>query len=66
MSNFKNIINDIIKQLENIEYQNGDLGDVGNNIGIAVGKYIQFGDDKDDFLHGINHGISLVDGTHDN
>ena len=44
-----------------------DVGDIGNIIGIAVGKYLDKNDigyDKDDFMFGIKHGISLVDGTH--
>lgn len=64
MNNTKDIIDDIIKQLQNIGYTDGDLSDVGNEIGIAVGKYIKFGDDKEDFIKGIIHGISLIDGTH--
>jgi len=51
-----------------------DLTDVGNEIGIIIGKYTNRGKkrndnwktgyDKDDFIHGIEHGISLSDGTH--
>ena len=43
-----------------------DLSDIGNIIGIVVGKYLQkkSGFEKDDFLNGINHGFSLADGTH--
>jgi len=42
-----------------------DISDVGNEIGIAVGKYIKNEEDKRDFVDGIYHGISLIDGTHD-
>lgn len=62
--NNQEMIEDIIQQLESIKFAKGDISDVGNNIGIAIGKYIQYGDDKDEFIHGINHGISLIDGTH--
>jgi len=49
-----------------------DLGDIGNAIGIAVGDEVcKDGIDlnlwsfqKDDFLHGFEHGYSLMDGTH--
>ena len=58
------MIEDIIEELERIKFAKGDISDVGNSIGIAIGKYIEYGDDKDDFIHGINHGISLIDGTH--
>jgi len=40
----------------------GDLSDIGNNIGIAIGRHIDDklpGFDKDSFLHGINHGIDI-------
>ena len=67
MTEFKKIIEDVIKQLNEIHYESGDLSDVGNEIGIAIGKYIvdnKMGYEKTDFIHGITHGISLVDGTH--
>jgi hypothetical protein len=46
---------------------NGDLSDLGNDIGLNIGKYIdnsKLGYEKDDFISGLNHGISIVDGTH--
>ena len=44
-----------------------DMGDVGNAIGYAVGMQIDYSDpamDKESLLSGIDHGISLADGTH--
>jgi hypothetical protein len=43
-----------------------DLSDIGNTIGIVVGKHLkeEMGFGKDDFLHGINHGISISNETH--
>ena len=43
-----------------------DLGDIGNEVGFAVAKHFSgdMGFDKESFLSGIRHGISLVDGTH--
>jgi hypothetical protein len=42
-----------------------DIGDVGNTIGIAVGEFIvKHGWNKEEFISGIKHGISLKDGTH--
>ena len=49
-----------------------DLGDIANCIGMAVSKITcENGKDlnlwsfeKDDFIHGFNHGYSLNDGTH--
>lgn len=42
-----------------------DIGDIGNIIGIAVGDFIvEQGWNKNQFIMGIEHGISLKDGTH--
>lgn len=66
MNEFKKILSEVSKHLENVDY-NGDLSDIGNEIGIAIGNYIEdgkIGYEKDDFINGIKHGISLTDGTH--
>jgi hypothetical protein len=45
----------------------GDLSDLGNDIGLNIGDYIddkKFGYEKDDLISGINHGISIIDGSH--
>ncbi|MFA5366564.1 MAG: hypothetical protein WC333_01490 [Dehalococcoidia bacterium] len=68
MGAFDNIKGDIKAQLDKIDYQ-GDLSDIGNEIGIAIGKYVREKDDDSgwdltDFIHGVKHGISLVNGTH--
>jgi len=62
---FKKLSLDIIKTLYDIDYA-GDLSDIGNEIGIVVAKYFSddLGYEKDDFLSGLRHGISLTDGTH--
>jgi len=63
---FEDIRASIITQLGNIKYKSGDLSDMGNEIGIAIGKYTM-GDnalDVDDFIAGLRHGVSLIDGTH--
>ena len=59
-------IKQIIDEIRTRNYLEGDLSDLGNEIGIIVGKYIcdDLGFDKDDFISGIRHGISLSDGTH--
>lgn len=43
-----------------------DLSDIGNHVGIAVGEIMsdKEGFDKEDFIRGFKHGISLTDGTH--
>lgn len=53
------MINDIKNELENNDCY--DMGDVGNLIGIALGKYLK---DKSDFIDGFKHGVSIIDGTH--
>ena len=61
------MLSELSENLLYVKYDNGDLGDVGNEIGIIVAKWIdnnKLGYDKEDFIHGIKHGISLIDGTH--
>jgi hypothetical protein len=44
-----------------------DLSDLGNEIGISIGKHIneaKIGYEMDSFIAGIKHGISLADGSH--
>jgi hypothetical protein len=46
---------------------NGDLSDLGNDIGLNVGMYINddsLGYEEDDLTDGIRHGISIIDGSH--
>jgi hypothetical protein len=46
---------------------NGDLSDLGNDIGLNIGEYInenKLGYEKDDFISGIQHGVSIIDGSH--
>ncbi len=64
----------IIDQLSCIKYNNGDIGDIGNEIGIAIEKYRMgtdpgkhdehWGWEISDFISGVNHGVSLIDGSH--
>lgn len=56
---------------EFIKDKDHDIGDLGNEIGYAFGKImmeIKSKEERDqfkiNFLHGINHGISIQDGTH--
>ncbi len=46
---------------------NGDLSDLGNDIGLNIGDYINteyLGYEKDDFISGFKHGVSIIDGSH--
>lgn len=65
--NFEIACGEIAERLGNLPYKNGDVSDIGNEIGMILGKYISdnsFGWEKEDFMFGINHGISLANGTH--
>ncbi len=64
----KEIIEDIKNQLNNMKYE-GDFSDIGNEIGIAIAKYIkpsnvELGYETEDIISGIKHGVSLIDGSH--
>lgn len=62
---YKEVLFEVSEKLSKVENNVIDISDVGNEIGIAIGKYIKNEEDKRDFVHGIYHGISLIDGTHD-
>jgi hypothetical protein len=62
METTEGIIEEIISQLQDIHYD-GDISDIGNEIGIAIGKYITE-DELKDFIMGLKHGVSLSNGTH--
>lgn len=64
MINFNECKNDVILQLQRMQYEGG-IDDIGNEIGIVIAKYFKEEDDSYVFLGGIEHGISLTDGTHD-
>lgn len=56
------IIEQIICQLQEIHYD-GDISDIGNEIGIVIGKHVNE-DELKDFIMGLRHGVSLSNGTH--
>ena len=70
MTDFEQIKKDIIKELESIPYELASIDDIGNHIGIAIGKYTMLKDaeelqtSKSLFICGLEHGISLIEGTH--
>jgi hypothetical protein len=64
MDNFAYVIYRVKTQLENINYPNGDISDVGNEIGISLGQYLSTEEELNDFIAGLKHGISLTNGTH--
>jgi hypothetical protein len=64
MSNFQHILKQISESLSKVSYENGDLSDVGNEVGIAIGNYVVTEQDFKDFVSGLRHGISLTNGEH--
>jgi hypothetical protein len=68
-------IENIIKELNTYNYTKYDMSDIGNDIGIILGKYFSTdgnseedyicGFDEHDFISGFKHGISLANCTHD-
>lgn len=59
----KEMIEPLVQHLEKIPYEVGDISDLGNEIGYAIGELLD--EDKiDDFIMGLKHGISLKNGTH--
>jgi hypothetical protein len=66
MEEFKKIKEEIKTQLDTANYE-GDLSDIGNEIGVVIGNYLsvwKIGYEYDDFINGVKHGISLSDKTH--
>jgi hypothetical protein len=63
---FKKIMKDISVKLHTMPYDNGDISDIGNEIGLAVGYHIEnmTQEEINDLISGIRHGISLTNGTH--
>lgn len=61
---FKKVIEKLRTDLSEIKYSKGDIGDIGNEIGFSIGLELDSEDKINDFIRGLRHGISLVDGTH--
>ena len=62
MKTIEAIKQDIISQL--YDSRMSDLSDVGNEIGIVIGKYTDDDNTIEDFICGLRHGVSLSNGTH--
>jgi hypothetical protein len=63
MKNITNICNEISNTLKNLPYDTGDLSDIGNEIGIIIGKHLskeEMGFDLESFQAGIKHGLDLT------
>jgi hypothetical protein len=59
------LVSNLGKTMDGIKYY-GDISDLGNEIGYAVGNVITDMTETEirDFVWGIKHGISLTNGTH--
>ena len=61
---FENIKKDIINQLEAINYKGIHIDDIGNEIGLAISKYVNSKDADNegislyDFICGLEHGLT--------
>jgi hypothetical protein len=63
---FREVFEEMCRTFNEIEYMNGDISDVGNEIGYALGKVLENlqEDEIKTFIVGLRHGISLTNGTH--
>ena len=63
---FKEVFKQKCENFKEIGDVKGDISDVGNEIGFALGKVLPdlTEDEIKVFIFGIKHGISLTNGTH--
>jgi len=63
---FKKTTNKISEHLNNLKNYNGDISDIGNEVGHAIGKILEnmTEDEINSFITGFKHGVSLTNGTH--
>lgn len=64
MGEFEKILNKLTTSLQKVNYANGDISDVGNEVGFAIGEHLSTDEELKDFIAGLKHGISLKNGTH--
>jgi hypothetical protein len=59
------VVSNLGKAMDSIKYY-GDISDLGNEIGYAVGNTVKNMTERETrhFIFGIQHGISLTNGTH--
>ena len=64
--NFKETLTLLSQNLPSVLYNNGDLSDIGNEIGFQLGSILPNMTDEEirDFMMGFKHGVSLTNGTH--
>jgi len=64
--NFKETINELSTDLLTVEYDNGDISDIGNEVGYNLGRILSdmTEEEIENFITGFRHGVSLTNGTH--
>ena len=63
---FQAALKTISSKLKIVTYNNGDISDLGNEVGIATGLALKnmSEDEISQFISGLKHGISLTNGSH--
>jgi len=63
---FKETATKISNHLKNLSYDNGDISDIGNEVGYAIGSALEnmTEDEINSFITGFKHGVGLTNGTH--
>ena len=63
---FKKTLTKLSVELPKVKYNNGDLSDIGNEVGFQLGSILKDMTKKEirDFIFGFRHGVSLTNGTH--
>ena len=63
---FKETLISLGNDLTKVNYNNGDISDIGNEVGFKLGSILKNlkEDEINDFIHGFKHGVSLTNGTH--
>lgn len=62
---YQELINTIRNEYDKIAEHGYDISDFGNAIGSALGEEFKDKDAAGSFAWGIDHGVSLIDGSHD-
>ena len=63
---FKETLTKLSVELPKVHYNNGDISDIGNEVGFQLGSILKDMTKKEirDFIFGFRHGVSLTNGTH--
>lgn len=65
-TDFQEILKLMTLKLNNVSYNNGDISDIGNEVGFGIGSILEnmTQEEINDFISGFRHGVSLTNGTH--